>query len=139
MIKNTIFNQITFNGNKFKSEKLVYKSLKKIQKIQKKKNFQQLFKIAIVNSSPVFYIKTIKRKRRKSTEFPFILSKNIRVGYSLKFIVHYSNKFKNSSFHNRLYDELVTSCEKSSNSFKKKVDIYKETFLKKKFSNYRWF
>ena len=39
MIKNIILNQTTLNGNKFKSEKLVYKSLKKTQKINKKKKF----------------------------------------------------------------------------------------------------
>ena len=139
MLKNIIFNQTTFNGNKFKSEKLIYKSLKKIQKNKKTKNFKQLFKTAIINSSPIFYIKTVKRKRKKNTEFPFILSKNIRVGYSLKFILHYTNEFKNSEFYNRLNSELIHSCEKSSNSFKKTEKIYKETFLKKKFSNYRWF
>ena len=32
MIKNEIFNRTTINGNKFKSEKLILKSLKKTQK-----------------------------------------------------------------------------------------------------------
>lgn len=139
MIKNNIFNQTTLNGNKFKSEKLIYKSLKKIQKVNKKKDFKKLIKCSLVNSAPIFYIKSIKRKRRKSTEFPFMLPKNIRIGYSLKFILHYSNKLKNYPFYKRLNTELLSSCTKSSKSFNKTKDLYKETFLKKKFSNYRWF
>jgi len=42
MIKNIIFNQVTLNGNKCKSEKLVYKSIKKIQKVNNKKNFKDV-------------------------------------------------------------------------------------------------
>ena len=139
MIKNIILNQTTLNGNKFKSEKLVYKSLKKTQKINKKKNFKELIKTSVINSSPIFYLKSIKSKRRKTKEFPFMLAKKLRIGYSVKFLLHYSNKSKNSSFYNRFNLELLNSCKKSSQSFKKKETIYKETFLKKKFSNYRWF
>lgn len=139
MIKNKILNQTTGNGNKFKSEKLFYKSLKKIQKEKNKKNFKELFKFAVINSSPTFYIKKIKRKRKNSIEFPFMLSKSLRVSYGLKFILHYGNSFKNDSFYNRFSYELIDSCKKSSNSFKKKELLYKETFVKKKFSNYRWF
>ena len=138
MIKNIIFNQTTLNGNKFKSEKLVYKSLKKTQKINKK-NFKELIKTSVINSSPIFYLKSIKRKRRKTTEFPFMLAKKLRTGYGVKFLLHYSNKSKNSSFYNRFNLELLTSSKRSSQSFRKKETIYKETFLKKKFSNYRWF
>ena len=87
MIKNITFNKATLNGNKFKSEKLIYKSVKKIQKNNNKKNFRDLLKISIVNSSPIFYLKTVKRKRRVNLEFPFILQKNLRVSYSLKFIL----------------------------------------------------
>ena len=139
MIKNIVFNQTTYNGNKFKSEKLIYKTLKKSQKINNKKNFKELFKTAIVNSSPIFYIKTIKRKRKNSIEFPFMLSKNLRVSYGLKFIIHNSNFLKNSSFYYKLNNELTDSCKKLSKSFKKKETIYKDAFIKKKFSNYRWF
>ena len=139
MIKNEIFNRTTINGNKFKSEKLILKSLKKTQKKNHKKNFKDLFKIAVINSSPVFFIKTVKRKRKKSVEFPFMLSKKLRVSYGLKFIIHYSNTFKDSSFYKRFNLELLNSCQKISKSFKKKEVIYKDSFLKKKFSNYRWF
>lgn len=139
MIKNITFNKATLNGNKFKSEKLIYKSVKKIQKNNNKKNFKDLLKISIVNSSPIFYLKTVKRKRRANLEFPFVLPKNLRVSYSLKFILEYCNKTKNSSFYFKFNDELTKSSKKISPSFKHVENLYKETFIKKKFSSYRWF
>ena len=134
-----MFNTTSFNGNKFKAEKLVYKSLKKFQKDNKKKNFKKLVTISIVNSSPVFYFKTVKRKRRKPVEFPFVLSKKLRLSYGLKFILNFCNKFKKESFYKRLNKEMYDSSKKSSLSFNKTENIYKEAFIKKKFSNYRWF
>jgi len=139
MIKNIIFNQVTLNGNKCKSEKLVYKSIKKIQKVNNKKNFKDVFKFSVINNSPVFYLKTIKRKRRQNLEFPFMLLKNLRISYSLKFILHYCNSKKKESFYNRLNEEIISSSKKESQSFNHNVNLYKETFVKKKFANYRWF
>ena len=39
MLKQNIFNRVMLNGNKHTSENLVYKSLKKLQKTNKKKKF----------------------------------------------------------------------------------------------------
>lgn len=139
MIKNTVFNQVALNGNKFKSEKLVYKSIKKIQKTNKKKSFKDLFKTSIINSSPVFYLKNIKRKRKKNVEFPFMLSKNLRVSYSLKFILYYCKNIKSSALYLKLNNELVQSSKRDSQSVKHIEKLYKDAFIKKKFASYRWF
>ena len=59
-IQNKLINYIMQDGKKQTAENLLLKSYKLIQKIQKKKNFKDIFKLAIVNSSPFFYIKQIK-------------------------------------------------------------------------------
>jgi ribosomal protein S7 len=139
MIKNNLFNQAILNGNKYRSEKLIRKSIKKVQKVTNKKNFKELFKISLMNSSPIFYIKTIKRKRRQTTEFPFVLPKNLRLSYGLKFILKYCNDIKASSFYLKLNNEIIESAKKNSQSFKHTEHLYKESLIKKKFSSYRWF
>ena len=139
MIKNNVVNQTTLNGNKFKSEKLIYKSIKKIQKVNKKKDFKNLLKTSIVNTSPIFYLKNIKRKRKKNTEFPFMLLKSLRVSYSFKFLLHHCKNSKPSPLYLKLSNELVQSSKKDSQSVKHIEKLYKDTFAKKKFASYRWF
>ena len=68
-----------------------------------------------------------------------MLLKNLRISYSLKFILHYCNSKKKESFYNRLNEEIISSSKKESQSFNHNVNLYKETFVKKKFANYRWF
>ena len=137
ILKNILYKKIMLNGNKQTSEKLLLKSLKNVQKTVNKKNFKDLTKLALINSSPVFYIKKIKRKRKNSLEFPFLLKPNLRISYSLNFMLKSSEKKK--SFIHYFSNELLNSSRNSSFSVKKTQDIYKESFVKKKFANYRWF
>jgi len=71
-------NYLTKNGNKQTSEKLLLNSFKIIQKVQKTKNFKEILKLALVNSSPVIYIKKIKRRKKLALEFPFILKDTLK-------------------------------------------------------------
>lgn len=137
ILKNILYKKIMLNGNKQTSEKLLLKSLKNVQKMVNKKNFKDLTKLALINSSPVFYIKKIKRKRKNSLEFPFLLKPNLRISYSLNFMLKFSEK--KNSFIYYFSNELLNSSKNSSFSVKKTQDIYKESFVKKKFANYRWF
>ena len=70
-IQNKLTNYIMQDGEKQISEKLLLKSYKLVQKAQKKKNFKEIFKLALVNSSPFFYIKQIQRKKKKHLNFHF--------------------------------------------------------------------
>ena len=139
MIKDTLFNLTMVNGNKFKSERLIHKGFKKVQRIEKKKEFKRLLNNSILSCSPVFYLKKVRRKRKKTIEFPFMLSKHLRVNYSLKFIICHCKNLKGLNFNNKFCYEIVHSCKKSSSSFKKVETINKEVFIKKKLSSYRWF
>ena len=91
MLKINIFNRIMFNGNKQTSEKLFLKSLKQIQKINSKKKFEDIIKLGLINSSPVVYLKIIKRKRKRTVEFPFLLKNQIRLSYGIKLILKNKN------------------------------------------------
>ena len=138
IIKNFICNQIMTTGNKTTSEKLFLKSLKITQKYETK-NSKDIFKIGLIKSSPILFVKNIKRKRKRSVEFPFLLSVPNRVFYGVKFILQNTKHNSSNRFHKKFHEEFLLSSKQLSRSVKKKQSIHQESFLKKKFSNYRWF
>ena len=119
-LKTNILNQIMLNGNKHTSEKLVFKSLKKIQKIHNRKKFDVLVKLGLINSSPIVYLKHIKRKRRQTVEFPFLLQYNARLSYGIKFILNNCKLRKSGSFYKQLELEFINSSKNLSQSVEKK-------------------
>jgi len=138
-LKKKIFNQIMSNGNKSTSEKVILKSLKKIQKIHNKKKFDELIKLGLINSSPIVYLKHIKRKRKQTVEFPFLLQFNSRLSYGIKFILNNCKSKNSNPFYKQLELELINSSKNLSKSVEKKKNLHQQAFLKKKFANYRWF
>jgi len=138
-LKQSIANLIMINGNKRTSEKVFFKTLKSIQKNQLKKNFEAILKTSLVNSSPLLYVKQIKRKRKRTVEFPFLLNSKLKMSYGIKFLVMNSKKNRAESFYKSFNTELINSSKKTSLSFKKKLELHKEGFAKRKFANYRWF
>ena len=138
-LKHNLFNHIMVNGNKSVSERILLKSLKLIQKTQLKKNFEKIIHLSLINNAPTIYIKNIRRKRKRTITFPFLLKPQLRIFYGLKFLVHYSRKNNENSFYPNLKTELINSSKKTSLSFKHKLDLRKDAFLKKKFATYRWF
>lgn len=139
MLKLNIFNKIMLNGNKQTSEKLFFKSLKHIQKIHYKKKFEDVIKFGLINSSPVVYLKIIKRKRKQTIEFPFLLKDRLRLSYGIKLILKSCRLAKFKNFYKQLNLELIDSSKGLGLNKENKVKLHQQAFLKKKFSNYRWF
>ena len=117
---------------------MVLKTLKIISKTHNKKSLKDLIKVAILNSSPVTYLKQVKRKKRTTVEFPFLLNNNLRMSYGIKLIIS-NSKSKNLPAFKVFNSELVNSAKKLGSSVQKKQQFHKDSFLKKKFANYRWF
>jgi len=129
--QNRFINQLMLGGNQWKAESILLKTFKKIQKIEKiQLNF--VLKFAIINSSPYFHMKQLQRKKKNKIEFPFLLDSSTRVSYSTKNLSN--NKKKNG-----LVFELLDSANNQGVSVDLKKKIHKESFLKKKIANYRWF
>lgn len=138
-VKTKIVNQIMVNGAKSTSEKILINAFKKLQKTTFKKNGLGIVKLSLAKSSPIFFIKTIKRKRKRTIEFPFILKPNLRLSYGIKILTSL-DKIKNTKeFYKKFTQELLQSSQNVSKSVVKKEFLHKEAFAKKKFSNYRWF
>lgn len=138
-IQNKLINYIMQDGKKQTAEKLLLKSYKLIQKIQKKKKFKDIFKLALVNSSPFFYIKQIQRKKKKVLEFPFLLKNSLKLHYGIKSIIYQTNLKTSFSFYKKCSFEIINSSKCTSEGVKKKKETYKTAFLTKRYANYRWF
>ena len=115
------------DGGKFKSEKILTKTLKKIQK-HKKHRLDLIIKFAIINSSPFVNIRQIQRKRKQIIEFPYLLNNKLRIFYSIR---HLTKK--------KFLANLLESASNSGNAVKFKKIVHKDAFFKKKIANYRWF
>lgn len=138
-VKNIFLNLLMLNGNKCTSEKLFIKSLKSVQKDFNKKKINDLIKLGLINSCPFLFLKKIKRKRKQTVEFPFMLTNKLRLFYGIKNLIKTCLTPKNQAFANKLKNELVNSSKNLSKSVKEKKDLHKNVVLKKKFANYRWF
>lgn len=138
-IKQKINNLLLNNGKKQISEKIFFKSLKLIQKNQKKKSCDNIIKLALTNSSPTVYLKQIKRKKTTKTEFPFLLNTNLKLFYGTNFIIKSSQIKKNCFFFEKLSTEFLNSAQNIGESIKKKKEIHKLAFQKKKYTHFRWF
>lgn len=124
-----LINRLMLCGNKWKSEKILLNTLKKLQKFQKLQ-INLILKSVIINNSPYFNIKQVKKKKKKQIEFPFLLNKNLRISYSIKNLVNNKKNF---------YIDLSNSLNNKGISIDLKKKIHKDAFLKKKLANYRWF
>jgi ribosomal protein S7 len=126
-------------GNKSTSEKMLARAIKLLQKTEKNKNFELIIKTSIINSAPILYVKKIQRKRKRTTEFPFLLNSKLKLSYAIKFLTLNSKKRKIEPFYRNFNQEIINSSKKISLTFKQKIEIHKDGFAKRKFANYRWF
>jgi ribosomal protein S7 len=142
-IKQKIFNLIMKNGKKQTSEKLFLKSVKLLQK-SSKKNTINIMKTSIVNSSPLTKMRIYRRNKKRKTKhvisFPFLLTFKQKNTLGIKNLILLSQDQKNSkSFFNNFYDQLINASNKQGKIIENISKQHNESFLKKKFSNFRWF
>jgi ribosomal protein S7 len=142
-IKNKLINHITINGEKKTSEKLLLKSVKKLQK-SSKKQVKALLQLCILNSTPIFKLHTSsnkkqKKRHKKVREMPtFIVRPEIRTSLSIKFIL--SNKEKVSkNFYSELTKKILLTTQPKSGSISLKNELQKKILLNRRYlTYYRW-
>lgn len=142
-LKEKILNHIFKNGKKKTSEKILVKSFKSIQKIQKKSHIE-ITKLAIINSTPTFRIiklKNNKRKKKKSAkEIPTFLSAYIyRTSWALKYLTKTLSSKISNKYHVQLKQEILLNTENQGNAAKLKNELHNQTLKNKKYLKYyRW-
>nr|YP_005090342.1 ribosomal protein S7 [Phaeodactylum tricornutum]ADY18518.1 ribosomal protein S7 [Phaeodactylum tricornutum] len=142
LIKNKLTNHLTTSGKKTKGEKILFKSVKTIQR-QSRKQVNSLIKLAIFSSSPVFKLHILtqkKRKKKKSKEIPaFMQSPQARVSLSIKLIILSIRKRKLNNFSIGLGKEILLNANCKGETIKIKNKLQEQVFAKKHLLKYyRW-
>ena len=133
-IKHRIYNNSLNSGNKKTGEKNLLKSLKKLQKLTKKRD-SSIISLAIKNSTPTLKMnkqKMKKRKKNKVQEIPtFIRNNFLRVNLALKYLlINSENKTETTKFCNKFATEILDSAFLKSVSINKKEELQKQILLK---------
>jgi ribosomal protein S7 len=141
-IKNKLLKHILINGKKPISEKILTKSFKSIQKHQNKPH-SEIFKLAIINSTPMFRIIKLKNKRRKKKsvkEIPAFLSTYAyRTSWGLKYLVNNATSKTDNIFFNKLKHEILFNAIDESSTITFKNELQNKTLKERKyFKHYRW-
>lgn len=128
---NKIYNYLMINGNKHVCEKKVLKTLKFLQKKNKKNNIE-IVKMAIINSVPIIQLRGIKKNNRKIVkEFPYVLRYKNRISLGIKSIFTVSST--------NLSHEILGLAKKKHELLKVKETNNKIALTKKKYIFFRWF
>jgi len=143
VLKNKIINVLMKNGKKHTGEKILLKSSKLLQK-SSSKNFQNLFQLAIINTTSAFKLneQVMKKGKRKSTKITpsFIVKDSLRIMTALKFIKTTVRKNKSSTnFHKNLVKEVLASSSLKSQSIEQKTKLQTQILLNKRYlSKFKW-
>lgn len=130
-LKKKIYNHLMINGNKHICENKFLKTLKVLQKKNKKNNIE-IIKMAVVNSAPIIQLRQIKKRKRKSVkEFPYVLKQKNRISLGIKSIVRIPSA--------NLSQEILTFANKKSELLKTKEAEHRLALSKKKYIFFRWF
>jgi ribosomal protein S7 len=142
-IKTKLLNQLTKNGKKQTSEKILLKSFKKLQK-KSIKETKEIIKTSLVLTTPLFKVHVIenkkqRKKNRKIKKIPyFILNNYSRISLAIKFIMK-SIKNKSEPLHSKLENEILLTSQQKGDSINFKKDLQKQVLINQKYFNfYRW-
>ena len=138
--KHIFLNHLMKRGGKNTSEKLFIKASKMLQKNVRSKKFEDIIKVSLINSSPHVFLKKLKRRKKTSIEVPFLLNNRIKISYGIKFILRECSLRRDSySTSKKIFLEFLDSSNSKGSCAKVTNELYKKSFVNKKFSSYRWF
>ena len=142
-LKQKLINAMMKHGKKKKAEKNLIKSLKVIQKFNKK-NHKNLLKDSIINVTPTFKInkQSSKRGKRKTEkEIPaFVKKDSLRTVLAVNFLVTAALKNKDfKTFYRKLAQEVIETSVQKSKSIEQKTEMQKQVLMQKRYLlKFRW-
>ena len=99
-----------------------------MQKLARKKNTKEILKLSFINTSPALYLKQIKRKRKRTIEFPFLLKLNLRLSYGIKFLIASTKNKTQNSFYENFTSEILNSSKKIAQVLNENLNYIKKLF-----------
>jgi ribosomal protein S7 len=142
-IKQKLINQIMKNGEKKTSEKVLLQSFKTLQRNCVKET-QEILKLSIIYSTPIFKLhkiknKKLKKKNRKTKEIPsFITNNQYRISSAIKLILKVVKK-KPKNFFINFNKEILLNSQQKGDAIQIKNELQKQVLINKRYFNfYRW-
>jgi ribosomal protein S7 len=142
-LKEKIINTLMLCGQKKTGEKILIKTIKRLQKSTVKKS-KSLLHVSVINATPTFkfneqIMKRGKRKAVKSIPY-FITNDTKRIVLALKTIKLTSSKNKDSiSFISKFTKEILETSSLKSLSIEHKNDLQKQVLSTKRYLHkFRW-
>jgi ribosomal protein S7 len=139
-LKNKIVNYQLKNGNKRTCEKNFIQTLKFFQKVSFK-DYKSVIQLAIINKTPIFMLKEIK-KRRKETLIPFLAKEKFRIAHAIKNILKETSKKKytKKNYENLTKEILLNADKKNETLMQQKLETQEQVLKQRKqLSRFRWF
>jgi len=136
-LKTKIINVLMVSGKKSTGEKILLKSVKKLQKVSAK-HFKTLIQMAIINSTSTFKLneQIVKKGKRKTVRnIPsFVATDQFRIMLSLKSIKDVALKSKGSNeFYESLSNEILMASSLRGQSINVKTDLQKQILANKRY------
>ena len=140
LLKKTFVNNMVIDGKKLKSERNFNRNLKEIQKTVMKSH-ELLFKIAILNSTPIFRIIELKKKSRKkknqTKEVPAFLSyDSFRTSWAIKYLIGSKKKKTKNFYYNSLKNKILFNAQNLGLSIEFKKQTQKQALEKQALFRY---
>ena len=142
-LKTKIINVLMVSGRKSTGEKILLKSVKKLQKLSTK-HFKTLVQMAIINSTSTFKLneQIIKKGKRKTVRSvpSFVVTDQFRTMLSLKLIKNAALKSKGSNeFYESLSNEVLMASSLKGQSINIKTDLQKQILANKRYlAKFHW-
>ena len=135
-IYNIILNLLMQHGNKYLTEKLLFKMFIELQKAIKK-NLKIVIKYFLKNS--IFFMEIRKKKKKKKLlqEIPYLIYSKTRLSLVLKKILTVTNK--NFKIFILLKNEILNSLKNNNKIIENRKLTYNNILKKKSFAHFRWF
>lgn len=152
MIKSSYITKLSklmiIGGGKQRSEGIVVKCFKKLQKRSVKQPYE-LLQTVVKHLTPVFRLQTLtSKKRRKPTDklkkkTSFVLNPSYRLTLAIKCVIGVIKHRKSIKTYIKLMEEIISTCELSSQTIQNILDDQRQALLYKKpkrtiNKNYRW-
>jgi ribosomal protein S7 len=133
MYKIKILNLLTYNGKKKKSENILLKIFKNLQKFSSKHS-KKIIKLALIFSTPFFKIhKIINKKRKYIKQIPtIIINEKTRISLAIKFILKNIKNKKSNDLSLNFYNDIFLIAQNQGLIVQKKNELQKQVLLLKK-------
>lgn len=142
-LKAKLGNILMISGKKKTGEKILLKSVKRLQK-SIGKNLRTFVQLSIVNTTSTFKLneQVVKKGKRKAVRVTpsFIPNDSLRLTTSLKFLKMGASKNRKAvSFYEKFTDEILASFTLKGHAVEKKNEVQKEILTNKRYlSKFRW-